>query len=93
MALKDLGASLAAEGQGALVLFGFSDGVLFIQHGQTKIATPASGSDWPEVIAVQATEFRELPKRLMTKDILVVVGESHLRIGTLHYRLAQNGAS
>lgn len=84
LALKDLGASLA-EAQGAPVLFNFSDGVLSIEHGGKKIAVTASGSNWPRPVAVHASEFQSLPKRLMKEEIPVVVGESYVMVDTTRY--------
>jgi len=93
LALKELAARIGAASYDGTVVFDFANGVLSIGYRESKIVAPGDGFNWPRPVEIPAGEFRNLPKRLMKQEVLVVVRESYLSIDTMRYKSSPAEAS
>jgi hypothetical protein len=90
--LKNLAATIAPKSDDVLVRFTYADGVLSVECDDEKFVASATGLEWPLPIAVRAGGLRELPKRLMSEEICILVDDTHLGIGTRRYGRVANEA-
>jgi hypothetical protein len=92
LALKTLSIQIASMPDDMPVEFEFKDGVLSIRCNGNTMVTAATGASWPDQVTVQVRELRTLPKRLMSKEICLLVEASHLKIGNSFHQLSTNAA-
>jgi hypothetical protein len=85
LALRTLGEYLAPLSDDAGIVFRFDGSVLSIRLNEKVIALPGEGSPWAVCFRVEARTLRQLPKRLMRKEINVSIWESHITLGNYRY--------
>ncbi len=85
MALKTLSAEIASLIDDMPVVFQFRDGVFTIGCNGKMIVATATGTSWPEEVAVSAEKLRKLPMRFVAQEICVFVADAYLWIGKASY--------
>lgn len=86
LALKNLTELLAKADDAREVEFAFNGSVLLIQCIGQVIAMPAAGTAWPTKFTIPAERLRQLPKRLLDKEVGVSVYKGLLHIGRMGYK-------
>jgi hypothetical protein len=86
VALKKLASQLTSMNDDATVTFSFDGNVLTIRSAAGINVMPAVGMRWANRYGTKAGALKKnLPKRLMGREIEVSVWESHLRIGNRRF--------
>lgn len=86
VALKRLASHLESSASAAPMTFGFDGEVLKIVARELRIAVPAAGTPWPDLVSINPSKLRPLPRRLMRNLIEFYVRETDLIIGNCLYR-------
>jgi len=85
VALKSLAEELLEVGDDSLVTFGFDGRVLSMRCIGREMVVGAEGDPWPASYTLPAGKLRNLPKRLLRRQVDISVWEGTLQIDRCRY--------